>query len=465
MKKLSGWKMGCSLLLICAATTGVNAQTFNTLVNFDGSNGSAPEYGSLVQGRDGNLYGTTGGGGRYYQGTFFKLAPAGNFSTLYNFCGGCQDGSEPYSGVILATDGNFYGTTLTGGKNNSGTVFKITSDGVLTTLYNFCSQSGCADGQYPYGALVQGLDGKFYGTTWWGGDPNTNSGTIFEITSKGDLTTLHKFDGYDDGSHPYAKLTQGTSGDFYGTTAEGGRDNYGTIFKVTASGAFTLLFYFQSNSGGPTGALVEGIDRDFYGTTFGAQGSVFRVTPDGVVKEIEPFSITDGYDPFAGLIEATDGNFYGTTLRGGNTTCGDGCGTVFEITPAGTLTTLRDFESTDGASPFAGLTQATSGTFYGTTTYGGGACDCGTVFSLDMGLGPFVAFVRPFGKSGQTGGILGQGFTGTTSVAINGIQANFAVVSDTYIKATVPQAATTGYVTVTTPTGVLTSNVPFRVIQ
>ncbi len=138
-------------------------------------------------------------------------------------------------------------------------------------------------------------------------------------------------------------------------------------------------------------------------------------------------------------------------------------GTVFQLTPTGILTTMHSFDSSDGAVPIGGLIQATNGTFYGSSSQAG-PYNSGTLFSLDLGLGPFVTFVRAAGKVGQTGGILGQGFTGTTSVSLSGIPASFTVVSDTYIKATVPAGATTGYVTVTTPSGVLTSNVPFHVI-
>jgi len=172
---------------------------------------------------------------------------------------------------------------------------------------------------------------------------------------------------------------------------------------------------------------------------------------------------TDGYTPMAGLVQGTDGNFYGTTGNGGMSDYG----TIFEITPGGALTTLYSFctqtNCTDGATPYGGLVEGTNGTLYGSTFYGGVDSD-GTVFSLAKGLGPFVIFVRAAGKVGETGPILGQGFTGTTSVAINGIAADFTVISDTDIRATVPVSATTGYVTVTTPSGTLTSNVPFHVI-
>jgi len=184
-----------------------------------------------------------------------------------------------------------------------------------------------------------------------------------------------------------------------------------------------------------------------------------RLTPENDLTTLHSFDQNDGSDPFGKLVQGTDGNYYGTTSQGSTNV-----GTIFQITQDGILTTLHDFEGTDGTDPRGGLVQATNGKFYG-TTFQGGDGNSGTIFSLDMGLGPFVTFVRAFGKVGQTGPILGQGFTGTTSVMLNGVPADFTVVSDTYIKATVPPGATTGYVTVTTPTGVLTSNVPFHVIR
>jgi uncharacterized repeat protein (TIGR03803 family) len=172
-----------------------------------------------------------------------------------------------------------------------------------------------------------------------------------------------------------------------------------------------------------------------------------------------------GGEPLADLIQGTDGNLYGTTSVGGDINCldpGVGCGTIFQVTPTDQWNTLHTFKLHDGSTPTSALLQATSGIFYGLTENGGKVV--GTVFSLDMGLGPFVAFVEHAGEVGQTIGVLGQGFIGSSNVTFSGKTASFTVVSDTFINATVPAGATTGYVTVTTPSGTLTSNVPFHVI-
>jgi uncharacterized repeat protein (TIGR03803 family) len=246
---------------------------------------------------------------------------------------------------------------------------------------------------------------------------------------------------------------------------------------MTFSGHTTLLHSFDETDGiCPNDSLLLANDGSLYGTTSGEDvnyflgpGSIFAVTSTGSLTTLDSFNGTDGSTPWDSLVLGTDGNFYGTTVYGGTGPCVNypaprGCGTLFAASPAGVLTTLYNFEATDGAYPYGGLLQATNGTFYG-TTYAGGVDRDGTVFSLDMGLSPFVTFVRAAGKVGQTGPILGQGLTGTTSVSLNGTPANFMVKSDTFLEATVPAGATTGYVTVTTPSGTLTSNVPFHVIK
>jgi uncharacterized repeat protein (TIGR03803 family) len=171
----------------------------------------------------------------------------------------------------------------------------------------------------------------------------------------------------------------------------------------------------------------------------------------------------DGSNPEGGLLQATDGNLYGTTALGGDPTCSSGaCGTIFKIAAAGTFTTLHSFEEVNGESPLAGLMQATNGILYGTTQYGGTHLD-GTIFSLDVSLDPFVTLMRDFGRVGSTIGVLGQGFTGTTSVSLKGTPATFIAHSDTYLKATVPAGATTGFLTVAIPSGTLSSNKKFHV--
>jgi len=214
--------------------------------------------------------------------------------------------------------------------------------------------------------------------------------------------------------------------------------------------------------------LIQASDGNFYGTTqFGGtkgQGTVFQFTFGGTLTTLYTFHRTDGAQPTAGLIQATDGNFYSATGAGGDLTCKPpgGCGTIFEITLTGVLTTLHTFEWNDGQNPVGGLLQATDGNFYG-TTYGGGAEGDGTVFSLSTGLGPFVSLQYYVGKVGQPNYVLGQGFTGATGVSFNGITASFSVKSDNLLETTVPAGATTGYIAVTTPSGTLTSNLPFRV--
>lgn len=486
MSKPTLSKIACAFFVICAVTLS-SAQSFKSLIDLSLSN-AEPMYGSLTQGQDGNFYGTTAGAllpcsssAQAYCGTVFKISDTGMLSTLYTFCSqpNCTDGNGPEARLILATSGDFYGTTTFGGANNQGTVFRITPSGALTTLYSFCAQAECADGTQPLSALVEGSDGNFYGATSQGG--SIDCGTVFKITPSGVLTTLHSLTTLD-GCQPTSGLIQSTNGNFYGTANQGGTAGYGTVFTVTPAGKLTTIYSFDGglHGNGPWGALMQGADGNFYGTTntggtstcFGAGcGTVFKITSKGKLTTLHSFDNTIANFPFGMLAQGTDGNLYGTTAGGGNS-CNNGyesCGTVFQINSAGTFTTLHSFDNADGATPLGGLLQATNGNFYGTTTMGGDLnCDtygCGSVFSLSVGLGPFVAFVRSYGEVGQTGPILGQGFTGTTSVSFNGTPANFTVKSDTMLLATVPAAATTGYVTVTTPSGTLTSNVPFHIIQ
>jgi uncharacterized repeat protein (TIGR03803 family) len=474
-----------NVFVACAATAiSLSAQTFTRLFSFDGTNGTLP-YAALDQGTDGNLYGTTTNGGANKAGTVFKLTPSGTLVTIYNFCSqsGCTDGNGPRAPLVQGTDSNFYGTTQFGGADNAGTAFKITSSGTLTTLHSFCEQGfyPCPDGENPYAGLIQVANGNFYGTTVFGGAASTPVGTVFQITPTGTLTTLFMFD-ITDGGAPFAGLVQAANGYFYGTAATGGANgNFGTVFEITSSGALTTLYNFCTQSGCtdgelPYAVLVQGSDGDFYGTTSqggaNSSGTVFKITPTGALTTLYSFcsqsGCTDGKLPFAGLVSATDGNFYGTTYQGGT----NNSGTVFKITPAGTLTTLYSFCSQsgcmDGELPYAALIQKTDGNFYGTTYQGGANCvssgGCGAIFSLSVGLGPFIKALPHSAPVGKAIKILGTDLTGATSVTFNGTPAAFTVYAPTVITASVPTGATTGTLRVTTPGGTLQSPGPFVVL-
>lgn len=449
--------------------------TFRTLLTFDNTDGAEPEAG-LVQGTDGNFYGATNGG------TVFKVTPQGKLTTLHTFNG--TDGYDPMATLVLGTDGNFYGTTYGGGTNGvacsfgCGTVFKITSGGTLTSLYSFCAQPGCADGERP-GGLAQGSDGNFYGTTEQGGSGSCACGTVFKITPAGALTTLYEFTGPDGfGPAPLAGLIRGSDGNFYGTTVQGGSgnaclDGCGTVFKITPQGRLTTLHNFTGTGGEgqyPAGTLAQARDGNFYGTTnqggsnqncVGPDGcgTVFRMTPQGTLTTLTILNSTEGSNPEDGLIQGTDGNFYATGAAGGGS-CD--CGAVFEVTPAGVLTRLHSFSTSSGYVPFAGLLQATNGTFYGTTF--NSTPGYGSIYSLSVGLGPFVKSVPTVGKTGTTVKILGNNLLFATGVTFNGVAATFTAESSTYIQATVPTGATSGPVQVTLPNGTLTSSVNFQVL-
>lgn len=460
------WTKNAYALLFLFVTTAIAlpGQTFTSLVSFNGDNGAYPASMSLVQGTDGNLYGTAPYGGTNSGGTVFKMTPAGTVTTLYNFCAqaGCADGKTPLAGLVLATNGIFYGTTSSGGEFGNGTVFSITTGGTLTTLHSF----DLTDGGYLTSALIQGTNGYLYGTTGEGGI--NNYGTVFSITSGGIVSTLHSFDGTD-GAYPYAALVQATNGTFYGTTSDFGANRDGTVFSITSGGTLTTLHNFDGTDGAdPYAPLIQAANGAFYGTTTegGANGygTIFSMTSAGTVTTFHSFDSTDGANPYSALVQATNGTFYGTTSAGGTANCdlGQPCGTVFSITAGGTLTTLHSFDSTDGQKPEAALCLDTNGTFYG-ATYEGGTSNYGTIFSLAVGLHSFVETLPNSGTIGAHIKILGTNLTGATSVTFNGVTATFTVVSKSEITTAVPHGATTGTVKVVTPHGALTSIQKFRV--
>jgi uncharacterized repeat protein (TIGR03803 family) len=356
---------------------------FSALYAFAGGTDGAAPGANLIQASDGNFYGVTYGGDVSTDyGTVFKIIPSGTETILHNFSNAGGDGVHPNGALVQDSSGNFYGTTSLGGASNVGTVFKITASGVESVLHSFGSAN---DGQQPDAGLTLGSDGNFYGTTSGGG--LYGSGTVFKMTPGGTETVLYSFGASaSDATRPSTALVKGSDGSFYGTTVGGGANGWGAVFKVTTSGAETILYSFTFGNDGalPDAALAIGIDGNFYGTTtFGGAnsfGTVFRLTPAGTLNTLYAFAGgTDGANPRANLVQAGDGNFYGTTAGGEVAT---DYGTVFRITPTGTETVIYNFtDASDGGTPYAALTIGTDMSFYGTTS-AGGAHGNGTVFKL-----------------------------------------------------------------------------------
>jgi uncharacterized repeat protein (TIGR03803 family) len=322
------------------------------------------------------------------------------FEVLHTFAGG-TDGASPHAALILATDGSFYGTTGEGGAFGHGAVFRMTPGGDVTILHAF---AGGTDGASPAAALIEATDGNFYGTTVAGGD--SGLGTVFRMTPDGTVTILHAFaGGSTDGASPLGALLQAADGNFYGTTSRGGNGT-GTVFTTTSAGTLTILHAFAALTRGvddgdyPSAALVQATDGNFYGTTvYGGNfdpflhayhGTVFKMTPDGTLTILHRFrGDKDGSNPASALIQATDGNFYGTTTYSGSISAALGAafdpydgGTFFRMTPDGALTTLHAFPT--GGHPYGTLIQGTDGAFYGTTA-NNASCSCardGTIFRM-----------------------------------------------------------------------------------
>jgi uncharacterized repeat protein (TIGR03803 family) len=368
------------------------AQTgFTVLHSFAGgaADGSFPSA-RLVQADDGNFYGTTPSGGSGNMGTIYRMTPSGAVTILHAFAG--PEGLDPLAPLIVGPDGNFYGTTTLGGPglfNGNGVVFRITPTGAYTVLHFFNG----SDGRFPQAGLAAGKDGNFYGTTSSGGA--SDAGTVFRITPSGTLTTLHSFSG-PDGSMPNGPLVMPPDVNFYGTTSGGGAANGGTVFRISMSGAFTLLhsFTFTPPDGNtPRGGLALGSDLNLYGTLeFGganSSGAAYRISMAGQYTLLHSFSFPEGANPLAGLLLANDGKFYGTNSGGG----ANNNGTIFSMTPSGVVNVVRSLNAaTDGGFPNAELIQANDGRIYGISS-DGGAFSQGTVWRFSL-QGPATVTAR-----------------------------------------------------------------------
>lgn len=358
---------------------------FNSLHSFNPNAEGYNPYGGVIQGSDGLLHGVTpyssyGSANNY--GTLFTLTTSGaSFTTAFDFSNGI-DGYDPYGGLALGKDGNFYGTTVSGGLYGYGTLFKISKTGQLTLLHSFSN----IDGYAPYCGITLDSKSNLYATTTFGGA--NSHGVAFEYSpSTGIYTLLHSFIGAD-GVFPDSGVTLiGTS--LYGVTEEGGANGYGVVYKITLPTAtkpstFKVLHSFNSSDGASSsGSLIEGSDRNLYGVTnFGGAfgyGTVFKISPTtGTLTTLHSFNLTDGSNVYAGLIQGRDGMLYGTTLYGGVY----GNGTVFQISTNGSVfNVLHNFNVSDGQNPFSTLLQGSDGMLYGTTS-GGGDYNYGMVFNL-----------------------------------------------------------------------------------
>lgn len=451
-----------SLALLAGSLSPLHAQ-YKTIYSF-GNYGtpSCPSAGTISQSPGGSLVSTDWSGcsnnADMNPPAAFEIGFQGaNFTMLQKFT---TPFAWPEGGLTLGTDQRFHGTIYAAGARNHGAVYRLSPAGDIVYQHSF---EGGADGGYPGSAPIQGADGAYYGTT--NGSASAYAGTVYKIDTAGRYSVLHLFT-TTDGRGPVASLVQGTDLNFYGATISGGQNGMGTFFRISSSGNFSVLHDFTSAEGnGPFSSLIQASDGNFYGTTASGGttggGAVLKMTPGGNVTILYSFTLysRDGYSPGAGLVEATDGNFYGSLLEGG---AAQG-GTLYRLTPAGVFTKLHDFRQVSGEFPQNTPMQHTSGKLYG-TAFGGSTYNDGVIWEYDAGLAPFVTFVNGFGQVGTTVYILGQYFqSGVSTVSFNGVAAQNPVISPTYIKATVPAGATTGFVTVTTSKGTLTSNKRFVV--
>ena len=418
---------------------------YSLLHVFTGADGSTP-YGSLVSDAQGNLYGTTLGGGDTADtpcqnnpftsggcGVIYKIDRNGTESVLYQFKGG-PDGAFPATELLLDDAGNLYGTARGGGIltadspcgfiSGCGVVFKVDRLGDESVLYSFL---GGSDGFGVASGLIRDPAGNFYGTTLAGGVANTacvggpagTCGVVYKLDSEGRETVLHSFTGGSDGYGPYGSLTLDWQGNLVGTADNGGdtssafcKDTVselagalgcGTVFKIDHAGNFSVIHTFEGKDGGPfpDGWLAADHEGDIYGITGNGgsavsstnlgNGTIFKIGRRGEESDLYNFvGGAQGFTSLGSVIRDNLGNLYGATYFGGDTTdplCSavGGCGVVFRLDPWGRYTVLHTFTGPDGANPWASLYMDGNGDIYGTTTAGGDPiCNCGVVFKITL---------------------------------------------------------------------------------
>ena len=459
--------------------------TFTNVYNFDGTHGEGPQ-GGISLGFDGNFYGTTYQGGTGSAGVIFKVTPSGTQTVLYNFTNG-NDGGFPRTPPVQAPDGNLYG--VTGSSSPNQVLYKLTPAGVFSVVVTIPSQS--------YSPLLVGTDGNLYGTTRFGG--TFNAGTAFQFSpQKKKLKIIHSFGGSTGGYSPYGPLMQGVDGKLYGTCSTGGTASGGTVFQMTTGGKVTTLYNFSTNNpvNGATSfsGVVQGSDGFLYGVASvgGANGlgTLFKVSTTGAgYTVLHNFATADGDTPLATPLLHTNGKIYGLTFHGGSHTV---YGALYSFDNGlkpfveqfvfysgkvnATLTLLgQGFSNATGvkfgtgAGSFVASTDA-----YMTATVDAGATT-GKITVLEPGgnlttpqiykvIPSINGFSPPNGPVGTSVTINGMSLTQTTSVTFGGVKAKtFTVNSDTQVTAIVPTGAKTGKIGIATKGGKATSTQTFTV--
>jgi uncharacterized repeat protein (TIGR03803 family) len=474
--------MLAALILSAGILIPAQAQTYTPLYAFGAidSTQNGPN-GQLAIGRDGNFYGTI----NQSVSEIYQITPAG-METLLWAATNDGYGTVCWSGLTLGPDGLFYGTCQQwdGFKGNGGIIFKYDpskGQNGFTILYSF---PYCGTTWMP-SPLTLGVDGNFYGTTFGSGYCDTGWGTFFQITPAGKFKTLHVFKGSaaNEPGEPSGPLALGANGNFYGTSQAGGNPNDyngGTVYMITPKGKVTVFYSFP-NTGpyDPVAGVTQAADGKFYGTTYyggtSSQGTIFQLAGKKVtILHNFNYHVDNAGFPNFPLTLGTDGNFYAPSLT--FNMGGYGPESLFKITTGKkpVYTDLYNIQpggcsmyTADGCFLSSPLVLHPNGTFYGTNMQGGeyegGPVGRGVFYSLNTGLKPYIILQFPKGKIGTSIGIFGVGLTGTNVVSFNGVAANFTVMSDSYMTATIPAGATTGYVIVTTPTGTLKSAVKLTV--
>jgi len=454
--RLRGLAIACALLVVVAGAP-LHAQSYQDLYNFNCTSGGCTPEGALTQGSDGNLYGTTSSGGLNNLGTIFKVSTAGTgYTVLWNF-DSTTNGTPSGGLTVSSVDGNFYGTT---GGSGIGTLYRFdSSTSTLTPLHQFSSTEGV-----PQGPPVEDTTKTLYGVNALGSSPGT--AYAFAVATNTYELLKGKVPGF-----PSGPLFLASDGNLYGATSSGGSDEAGAVFRIISGGKLKTVYSFTGLDDGtsPNAPLVQGKDTQLYGTAYSGGffnfGTIFKLTlptPSLPSTETTLYAFdetsSDPYNPGAGLLAASDGNFYGSTYHGGV----DGLGNLFELQSGGSFIPLVDLTgstgTTAGAYPNVNMIEDTNGLFYGVTSGGGtngtGIGD-GVLFSLTPPnpLSHISVCCNWWVILDQPVTIIGQNLTGVISVDFGSVTARFRPGSNTYLTAFVPSAAVDSPVTVTLATG------------